>query len=302
MDNSFLDKIINQELIKKDGTMDKIACPATGQKPDISLKGKMIQSGLITRLELRITNFYPSVPLRDYATINIDAGYSNSVVRATMSGQVWTAFQESPGPDGVTFFEINLGVYDKWLNGVYSKNFDAGSPVTNLYQWVADILGLDFSGSGITDTLTDSIFLGPKNVNGLIADITTLTGIKYITRMDSKALVVFPHDSNTGKVFNIDYFSASPQRSAAGWIFNSPWYPDLRVGDLCKIDPKYFKTTFAVQHSDIFTPDLETGVNDPAPSSLTVLTIDFEFRTNGPQNLMSVVALDGTEQAKEDSQ
>jgi hypothetical protein len=264
-------------------------------KPDISLKGKFITASQAQMIELRVTNFYPSIPLSDYKLINITAGYRDSL-QATISGSVWIAYQESPGPDGVTYFQLFLGDFTKWLNVVFANSYATGTPVVQVLTDIASALALGIIGVGIQDVTLQA----PLTFPGLyIKDAVAFINQAFpdlIIRMDSRALIAFKKTENTGQSWQIDFFSSPPRREAYGWTFAAPWNPAIRPGDRVTINPKYYKQTF-VTFNTSFVPDVgQTGQDSGFPKTpFTVLTLEFDFDTMGSSNNMSLVVLDGSE-------
>jgi len=291
------DKIINLEFIRKDGSADVIRCPDQGMKPDISLKGKFVTSSQAQMIELRITNFYPAVPLNEYKVINITAGYKDSL-QTTISGSVWIAYQESPGPDGVTYFQLFLGDFTKWINTIFNNRYDTGTPIVQVLIDIASALGLGFIGRGIESITLQAPLTFP---GGYIKDAVTFLNQAQpdiVIRMDSKTLIAFQKSDTTGQVWQIDFFSSPPRQEAYGWTFAAPWNPAIRPGDQIVINPKYYKQTF-VTFNATFIPDAsQTGQDSGLPKTpFTVLTLDFDFDTTGNANNMSLVVLTGSEGA-----
>ena len=279
MAQELFDKIINLELVRKDGSVDFIRCPDTGMKPDISLKGKFITASQAQMIELRVTNFYPAVPLNDYRVINITAGYRDSL-QATISGSVWIAYQESPGPDGVTYFQLFLGDFTKWLNVIFSNYYQAGTPLVQVINDIASALGLGFIGRNLQNITLSVPLTFPA---GYVKDAVTFLNQAFpdiVIRMDSRVLIAFEKNDNTGQSWQIDFFSSPPRREAYGWTFNAPWNPALRPGDQVTINPKYYKQTFVTFNTSFVPAADSTGSDSAYPKTpFTILTLEFDFDT-----------------------
>jgi hypothetical protein len=164
-------------------------------------------------------------------------------------------------------------------------HWDLGCQVNIVLQDIVDAMTA-YVGRPITlqSTISQLINLThPLDYNGVVKDLMTLLqgsyiGPKFNYRMDGDTLFVWPGDGSTQRVFPINYFSSPPTRFAAGMTFSSPWFPDLRPGDIIQIDPKYSKQTY-------------TGSITELPRNLVVQSIEYEFNTVIPQNHMSVYAL-----------
>lgn len=295
MAQELFDKIVNIQFVKKDGTSDFFLTPERGMKPEISLKGRFITASQAQMIELRVTNFYPSAPLNEYKVLNITAGYFGGL-QTTISGSVWIAYQESPGPDGVTYFQLFLGDFTKWLNVPFNNTYPQGTPLTTILFDIATALGLLFVGNGLEGITTQSPLSFPP---GFVKDAVNFLNIvqpDIIIRMDSLNLIAFKKEGFTGLSYPIQYFSSPPRREAYGWTFNAPWNPAMRPGDQVTIDPKYYKQTFVTFNTN-FVPDaIQTGAGTALPMTpFTILTLEFDFNTIGPTNNMSLVVLDGSE-------
>ena len=285
------DKIINIDFVQKDGTIDTLKCPPSGMKPEITMSGRFFTDANAKDIELRITNFYPKVPLTDYRVLNLSVGYGTSPL-AVISGSVWVAYQESPGPDGVTYFHLFLGDFNKWVNVQFNRSYEKGTPLVSIISAFAVSLGLGIS----TTILASETLDAPLSFQGFVKDAVAMFCQNYqdiILYMDSKTLTAFHKTENTGRVFQIDLFSSPPRKEAWGWSFTAPWNPAIRPGDVITINPKFYQQTF-VTFNPNFNPDVEqssSSSNNGFPTQpLTVFSIEFDFSTVGSQNNMSVVA------------
>lgn len=294
------DRIINIDLIKKDGTIDKIVCPESGMKPDIRLQGEFVTSALVKMIEVRITNFYPSSPLNEYSYINIYAGYRGSAL-TTLSGQIWIAYTESPGPDGVTYIQAFLGNFRKYTMAKFDRAFPANSAsLSFVLGAIAQELGLhqDFH---YLDTIADpginasGMITVPLYFKGYINDsLTKLTQTfpSLIVYMDSTSLVAYPLAKSKTTKYKVDIFSSPPRREAWGWTFVAPWIPQLRPGDIIEINPKYYQQTFVTYQNDLsvqFVPDSTKSLDTGA--TFKMFKLSFEFSTNQMNNQMSCMIL-----------
>lgn len=86
-----------------------ITCDNLGVKPDISLSFKAVPGRNVTQCELRITNLQlNSLRLKEWALVEITAGYRSSDAsygKTKLSVDIFSAWTESPNPDGVTVIQ-----------------------------------------------------------------------------------------------------------------------------------------------------------------------------------------------------
>ncbi len=284
------DKFINMKLFRKAGGIDVISTPSSGIKPEIALSGRFIDSDVMGDIVLRITNFYPSIPLNEYEFVEIEAGYKGlgSVQDSTsvsMRASIQTAYQETPSPDGVTVFELLTGdFYIEFLNAIINNNWRFGTLLSTVLNDICSILSvkagrkisLDLGLSTLnTEMLKTNIYFNGY-VKDLIIDLSQKYSFNYY--LDGSRLVAFPMNGSTGKTYSMNFFTSSPIRSAAGITFSAPWIPSMRCGDSIVIDPKFFKMNYGASQIDI-------------KPILNVQTINFQFNTISDSNQMTVLAL-----------
>lgn len=278
--NTLLDKQINIILSTDNGKSDHIIIPKTGIKPEISIQGKMVEN-TISDLSLRITNFYPSQPLNQYKTITIDAGYKSQQSKSTSgvdtTGEIFIAYQESSPPDGITYFQFLPCQWTDFINTSINIHFrkNTSANFSDLIKNVSNQIGLN-----IKNTVPDFTLQSSYDFNGsaktFIIELTKQYNLCF--RVDGGTLLIYPKDSNTGVIYNIEYISSPPHASAAGVTFNAPWVPALRPGDLISLNPKYYSSTYG-------------GISSANQQYLKVLTIEFEFNTVQEVNKMTILAL-----------
>jgi hypothetical protein len=294
-----LDKIVDLQLIRRDGTIDYITTPKTGIKQNISIKGHYKTADVVTELEVRIVNFYPSVGLDQYKAIVITAGYAKDPTLQVISGQVFNAYVEAPGPDGSTLFAVQIGEFNKWLNEQYVANWTQSTPLSTVFNSIAGILGLAPHLIGIDDINLDC----DKYYNGAVKDAINDLKAQYfnlVIRMDSYGLYVFPFSTGSGGTYNIQYYLSAPRREAYGWTLVIPWIPGLRPGDSILVDTIYYKQNFTqFNPSSVFKSFNDAALRSVGASSslvpFRVLTMEFEFSTVDRSNSMTIVALDDTQ-------
>lgn len=122
------DKIISIQLLHKDkdGNTDSawksfnLDCGEGGPKPGIMFHTDMLQGGIATQFKLSIMNFTPEIDIAVYSHMVITSGYRTSPVRREFTAAIFSAFIESPNPNGKTTF---TGVIGDWLvSGLIEEN------------------------------------------------------------------------------------------------------------------------------------------------------------------------------------
>ncbi len=274
------DKFIDIELVDNNSLSTEINTPSTGIKPDMALTGKYVGTGnsVMPQLSLRITNFYPDVPLSQYKNVIIKAGYRNSLFD-TLVGQIQWAFQESPSPDGVTNFVFLPGNFNKYVNTILPNRH--WEPYTSIGLVLVDIsiaCGLE---QPIINFLDDHR-IGPNGLdwNMSAKDLlqTLRNAYQFDYRITGNTLVAWDSDRSSGITHFINYLSSSPQVSAAGVTFVAPWVPALKPGDLIQIDPAFSRQNYG------------GSLNSLSPFQ-KVISVDFNFSTVRETNTMTVLAV-----------
>jgi len=279
--NKLFDKLIELKFYDKSGQLqDHIKIPDTGIKPNIGIQGHFITSSIVGEMSIRIVNFYPFLPLNQYKRIEVIAGYRDSEDKATISGQIMVGYQESPSPDGVTYFSFLPCDLDSFLNTVVSVNRPNGTNKSTLCQDAISGLGwsLDFSAD---DTPIENGF----DMTATFKDLMVEFKSRYKLMYDLDGTILHVYNAAKGKngdVTQINYVTSPPQASASGITFVAPWMPALRPAMAIHIDPKYFRQNFG-------------AANVEMSSTLLVQSIEFQFNTVTGQNSMSVLALNTAE-------
>jgi hypothetical protein len=279
--NKLFDKLIELKFYDKSGQMqDHIKIPDTGIKPSIGIQGNFITSSIVGNMSIRIVNFYPSVSLDQYAKIEVIAGYKDSQDTATISGRIMVGYQESPSPDGVTFFSFLPCDLDAFLNTVVQIDKPKQATKSSICQDLVDAMGwaLDFS-------VNDGQIVSGFNMNATVKDIMIEFKSRYKLMYDLDGTILHIYDATNGKngpVTNINYVTSPPQASAAGITFVAPWMPGLRPAMAIHIDPKYYRQNYG-------------GAQVQLSTTLIVQSIEFQFNTVTNQNSMTVLALNTAE-------
>ncbi len=267
------DRFVDITLIPESGAAEYIKTPETGMKPDIDISGALSPKGVLATIDIRIKNFYPARPLSDYKKMIIKAGYKQGY-QSTFGGSIYTAYQESPGPDSTIYLQIVEGSVIDLFNITIDKYFPIGMPLQSVFNDICKDLnvGLSFSSMAIGRRCEAPIYETDLALNSIQRICMTY---QLVPRFDGDMLTIYPKDGYTDKIFDIEYISSPPQRVSGGWIFSAPWIPSLRFGDVLRINPKYFQSTYG--HAQITNQEMQK-----------VLSLDFHFRTVGGDNTMNV--------------
>ena len=289
---NLFDKVVNLRFFRSDapsaqtGTEASIVCPESGRKPTIRVSGEMVSQDVIQQVEVRVTNFVSDLPLNQYRSVEIEAGYRGSL-SARMQGQVINSYQEKPGPDSVTVFQVTVGRFDDWVSKTLTSTYPGGTPLATVCSDVASKLGLTLQFYAPTDL---RLPVGISH-NGLAKELVVklrrlfasydpkgnFTGIEV--RPDGANLIVFAAQNGTGVVHELGYVSQAT-RNAAGFDIQAPWVPSVRPGDTVKVDPKYFK-------QEVGAPG--TALNETVSTSLfQVIYVSFQFCTTDDENVMTL--------------
>ena len=265
-------------------TVEKVFCPSKGPKPQISIKGNIILSPVITDLQLRFTNLRLSRPLSDYKSVEIVAGYGNSLTQA-FSGTVQYAYQETPGPDGVTaFLFFPTFLYNEWINKPFVKPaYAANTLVSTILTDICAELKNDDGETCIQNFQFDqTMTVGPAGFNqqGAIKDVTLklCSSFGLLFRLEGKTLTVFGNKGTT-RTHGINVLSSAPRKDAAGWSVTAPWDPAIRPGDEIWFDPAYARSSFG-------------GFITSKNPQFIAISIEIEFSTVLPENTMRIVMVE----------
>jgi len=281
------------------GLYDVIDCPpagagitqigngVTGRKPTIRIKGSLVSQDTLTQVELRITNLYVSQPLSSYKYMRVEAGYRGNM-QTFFQGQIKLAYQELPGPDSVTLFQLFLGNVDSWLNTTFSGSYSAGTPLSSVLADIAQ----RFGGLTVQNSASPSLAMKAllphtgflKDILPLIKDMfaswnpvdQTKTGIELFI-YGNNLVCCSSNQGNTARPITVLDFITHAKHTGAGYEIQAPWIPALIPQDLVYINPKYFRQDFG-------------GSLITAPgNTYQIYSIDFDFCTTDQTNTMTLL-------------
>lgn len=270
------DKIINLTLTQKNGETSYIRFPKVGRKPTINVSGKILPSPILSDLDVRLTNLYTGdTPLDAYKYLKFEAGYAGSL-SSTIEGEVVNAYQETPGPDGITVFKMLLGGFTNWTNATMSLNWPAGIGVNTILASLANLLQITLKSS-VSDSLTTAV---PWSFTGLVKDfISQISKTLNLTVYPAGPfLIAYGVGGSTGIIHIIKYLITPPRHEAYGYNFTAPWDPTIRPGDVCQVDTRYMRQTYG---------GAQIGNSQ---TSFIAQTISFDFGTTDETNSMIVLA------------
>ncbi len=258
------------------GLSSYIQCPKVGRKPSINIRGRILPSPVLDGVELRITNLITGeVPLDAYKYLKIEAGYAGALSSA-IEGEVVNAYQETPGPDGVTVFVMLLGYFSNWSNVTATLSWAAGTRVNTILSTCAQALGMT-SKSFLPDSLvTQSSYSFSGLVSRFISDMSSSLGVNIFP--DGPLLKAIEKDKSSDKHHIMRYFINAPKHEAYGYNLTAPWNPEIRPGDILDIDTRFVRQTFG---------GAQVGSQNTA---FVAQTVTFDFSTTDETNTMAILA------------
>ena len=287
-----LDKRITLTFTRDDGTTVVLPTPPTGRKPSIRLNGTFVAQLVVMHVDIRIWNFTSDLPLSSYKKVKVTAGYADDF-HATISGVIMNSFRETPGPDGITVFQMLVGLGEDWVTTTINRTFPAGQTLDGVLRDVCSVLGLTLKNyadptlalkvpiawNGTAKNLLDKLSDLFKDYD---ADSGAFIGLRMVPFGDD--LIVYRGDQGTGVVHELKYI-AHAMHVGRGVDVQGPWIPTIRPGDTVKVDPKYFR-------QDI------SGAASGTPGSLfNVFMLEFAFATDTDENMMTLLTVGASEAA-----
>lgn len=344
MNNYYFDKIISVQLFK----LNKKGVPSTdskdilsitpsssGLKPDIELEISLLPQQLCYQATVRIKNFMYVPNIREYEYMSVEAGYYRGpsftpfkqVQKFNIS--IFTSYQESPNPDGVTVFKgltvgntcsylINRSIHVKVYGETTVKNLiekvalgASGEQYATEYYTknnanlikVLNYIPAELNASKI------SLSRGLTGDNGLallsdlyytLYDFFKKDGLTYIQQFNNGTLTAGilgwdPRLTVTESVLPIiSVYSAS--FNAQLLTILAPWDPLAEPGRVVRISTNYFNGNMAPNTLGNLREPAQLGV--PTAAELKsgeglyrILTSKINFDTCGNTNKMELMLL-----------
>lgn len=268
-------------MINKYGKSYTLTCPAQGQKPTIQVTGQWLPGSVLTECELRITNFIAEKSLLDFGWVDIEAGYAGSL-KTRLGGTIMNAYQETPGPDGVTLFQIQTGPYKEWTNSFVHQSWARQTSVNQILRDCAGFLGLTLN-TNLPDTM---VVQSNLYCTGYVRDFLNTLALAYkiVIRPDIDLLIACMADNDTGIVHEITYVKTPPVREASGWSVICPWDPSIRPFDVVRIKTNYARQTYGGKQV--------TSTGAPDRLEFTVALVTFDFCTTDDTNYMKLMLIE----------
>ena len=229
----------------------EIKTPRKGPKPSITVSGSFT-ANIIYDATLQMTNFYTPTDLLKsgggsaFKWIEITCGYKNTLM-TPITGQILTAYQDKPSPDGATTFQFFTGFIDTWVAKTVKLNETVGTPlntvIDHICTQVSDSKTIIEKHSLIKDSL---LLTAPIQDSGTLSDICLHLGRAYGVCIlpDGKALKAMyagVGEHSDYPVHELIYYS-DVKKTASTLTVTAPFDPTIRPGDYIRIDPKYMSS------------------------------------------------------------
>lgn len=316
------DRIIDIDLVKKNGRKISIKCKSEGIKPDISFSIVLLPKEKCFQAAVSIRNL--NLPdIRDYVKMGIKAGYRG--VSLTEPGStisfdmpIFSSYHETPNPDGITTFN-GLVVGD--ITGFISDNpvdikVNSSVPLDELitevvkvashgqlkpYNWLDKSLKYTPPAGGFTNQF-DTGYGALMWLQTVVFEYGKyiLHSPTFLTIWNNK-VNVFTLDKNKmdekllGK-YNIVNLNAVTNASFTGPALSvvAPWDPRVIPGSIIKMKPSYYK--------GLYLPNiLPESDFSPISNLYYVLREEVKFSTIGSTNQMNLFAVPVDKVIKDDN-
>ena len=288
------DRVVNVKLIRADGGFIEIKTPKTGPKPSITVSGSFV-ANIIYDATLQMTNFYTPTDLLTksgqsaYKWVEITCGYKSSLM-TPITGQILTAYQDKPSPDGVTTFTFFTGFIDDWTTKVITLDEKEGTTLNTVVDHICSQLSARTpiaKQSYVEDTI---VLTAPVQDQGTLADVCLHLGRAYGVCIlpEGKALRVVYSGVGEHKLYPVHellYYS-DVKKTATTLTVTAPFDPAIRPNDYVRIDPKYFS-------SDL------SGMYANYGNKFMLLNEHFTFGTTDGGNRMVLTLIGQPKQASE---
>lgn len=111
------DKVMKVQLFRADaapGNVDSVVieCPEGGPKPGLYFSTEMLPGGVATQFKLTITNFSAEVDIGLFTHMIVEIGYRTSGNFREFTASIFSAYIESPNPNGRTTL---TGIIGDWM-------------------------------------------------------------------------------------------------------------------------------------------------------------------------------------------
>lgn len=260
-----------------------IVCPRHGRKPSIEINGTFSDRTTLAPFNVKIKNLYLDLQKEQYARIKVNCGYDGNTI--PIEGTILSIYQESPGPEGSTVIQCQLGIMKDWLEATVNLNFEAGTSITNVLNAIKTSLNASqvFIGDKAKALVLEEPFMHDGSARDALAKLAKV--------FEEKRLTVFMRDTSLCAVCAtsgdfigtqvLQYMSAPPQPNTGGeagtyyTTITAPWMPKLKIGDILKIPSRVYMKNFGL-------------VGTGKEQKIQVTALSFHFGTTGGANKMTV--------------
>lgn len=333
MNNYYFDKLIKVTLYKVDerGEISKnpkdileITNTSSSLKPNISFEVSELPQQLCYQATVKIMNFMYTPDIKKYEYMSIEAGYSSRTVQFNIA--VFTSYQESPNPDGVTVFKgVTTGTTNAFITprSIHVTIHSETSVKTIIERVAIGASGYEYATDYFTggasnvikvlnnlpDELSSLKIKPSKKLTGdnglaLLADLyTTLyaffkkMGYTYVQQLYNGTLSVgvLGYDKRPDSVESvlpiITVYSASFNAQILTLI--APWDPLAEPGRIVKISANYFNGNMTPNVLGNLLAPAQLSIKDLGSSEglYRILTCKINFSTCEDTNKMELLLI-----------
>lgn len=260
-----------------------IVCARHGRKPDIEITGTFTTTDYLPVFNIRIKNLYLELQKEQYAKIKVRCGYEGNLI--PIEGTILTMYQESPGPEGRTVIQCQLGNLKDWLESTVDLNFDKGTAITDVLDAIKGKLNVKQThyGNQARALNLKEKFMHNGSAREAMAKLAKMfeeERLAVFMRTDMLVAICLSTEDSVGEE-TLQYMSAPPQPNTgdeAGTYYTTitaPWMPKLQVGDILIIPSRVYMRNYGIAG---------TGKTQ----KIQVTNINFHFGTTGSTNSMTV--------------
>lgn len=298
-----------------------IDCPTYGVKPTIEVSYKLLPNHICYQVTVKITNFSlrGDINVRELNVMEVQIGYRGQQSQ-TLKGPIFSSYQESPNPDGITVFEgVVTGESGVGLlsNKPYELQFNEPEvALIDLCSGIAKALGLSLNSTHLPSAVgQQKIKVGERlskaradNGYAVLAWLNNVLHafcLNYDGQRHNDVDVENPLQLfliwNEDELVIIDATAkhedlATEQVVILGCVktvsFSGPvltlqalFDPAVKPGTLIYVDPIYYTGGTGlpnIMSANVFNPD---------QGFYRVITVDVQFSTTGNTNNMSLMAV-----------
>lgn len=279
-------RIIELTLTATNGRKHHIACPKHGRKPVIEITGNYTTANFLPAFNVTVKNLYLELKDQNYSKLKVKAGYADGS-SDTFEGSILSLYQESPGPEGQTVIQCQLGQVQTWLDETVQMNYEPGTMLTILLEDIRKAL----RSTGVRTGQLKARYLQTKErfeydgpARGAIAKLQKTfedAGLNVFVRNNYLCALCAPGNDFIS-AHKLEYLSAPPQENVGGQegayytTVSAPWNPELRIGDQLRIPSK------------VYVRNLVKVGGLSKTQVIQVTAISFHFSTTGSANSMTV--------------